>query len=159
MRRLLRWIWQKGMVSTFMAGFFVILPIAITIGIMGYMGSLLATWVGSNSTVGSLLQRIGSNYVTDATLSSLRGLLATFFDVGPDRPWKLAERVEVPVVTVYGQRDQLVDAKAAHRVTRHFPDAHVVVLPDSGHVAMMEHPAEVAGAWRRFIGRVSVPTA
>ena len=73
MRRLLRWIWQKGMVSTFMAGFFVILPIAITIGIMGYMGSLLATWVGSNSTVGSLLQRIGSNYVTDATLASVIG--------------------------------------------------------------------------------------
>lgn len=104
-------------------------------------------------------RRDGLPYVTDATLSSLRGLLATFFDVGPDRPWKLAERVEVPVVTVYGQRDQLVDAKAAHRVTRHFPDAHVVVLPDSGHVAMMEHPAEVAGAWRRFIGLVTVPTA
>jgi pimeloyl-ACP methyl ester carboxylesterase len=90
-------------------------------------------------------------YVADATLQSLRGLLATFFDATGQRPWRLAEQIRVPVLAVYGQRDQLVDAKAAHRITRHFADAHVVVLPDSGHVAMMEHPAEVAAAWRRFI--------
>lgn len=96
--------------------------------------------------------RDGLPHVADATLSSLRGLLATFFDTGANRPWRLAERIDVPVLAVYGQRDQLVDAKAAHRITRHFADAHVVVLPDSGHVAMMEHPKEVAAAWRRFIG-------
>ena len=96
--------------------------------------------------------RDGLPHVADATLSSLRGLIATFLDAGADRPWRLAERIEVPVLAVYGQRDQLVDAKAAHRITRHFPDAHVVVLPDSGHVAMMEHPGEVGASWRRFIG-------
>jgi len=73
MKRLLRWIWRKGLVSTFMAGFFVILPIAITLGIMGYMGSLLKTWLGANSTLGSLLQRVGLNYVTNATLASVIG--------------------------------------------------------------------------------------
>jgi pimeloyl-ACP methyl ester carboxylesterase len=91
-------------------------------------------------------------YTTDATLSSLRGLLATFADPGPQRPWRLAERITCPTLAVYGQRDQLVDAKAAHRITRHFHDSHVLVIPDSGHVAMMEHPVEVAQAWRRFIG-------
>lgn len=96
--------------------------------------------------------RDGMPHVADATLSSLRGLIATFLDAGADRPWRLAERIEVPVLAVYGQRDQLVDAKAAHRITRHFADAHVVVLPDSGHVAMMEHPDEVTTSWRRFIG-------
>lgn len=95
--------------------------------------------------------RDGVPHVTDATLSSLRGLIATFVATGANRPWKLAERIDVPVLAVYGQRDQLVDAKAAHRITRHFADAHVVVLPDSGHVAMMEHPDEVATAWRRFL--------
>lgn len=95
--------------------------------------------------------RDGLPHVADATLSSLRGLIATFVATGANRPWKLAEQIDVPVLAVYGQRDQLVDAKAAHRITRHFSDAHVVVLPDSGHVAMMEHPVEVAAAWRRFI--------
>ena len=96
--------------------------------------------------------RDGMPHVADATLSSLRGLIGTYLDASSQRPWRLAERITVPVLAVYGQRDQLVDARAAHRITRHFTDAHVVVLPDSGHVAMMEHPVEVAASWRRFVG-------
>jgi len=36
-------------------------------------------------------------------------------------------------------------------VTKYFPNANVVVLPDSGHVAQMEHPELVKAAWDRFI--------
>lgn len=90
-------------------------------------------------------------YASDAFLRSLRGLLRTYLDVGPNRPWKLAERVTCPTLVIYGRKDPLVDPRAAHRVTKHFPDAHVVVLPDSGHVAQMEHPEFVAAAWERFI--------
>lgn len=81
MKRLLRWIWRKGLVSTFMAGFFVILPIAITLGIMGYMGSLLKTWLGADSTLGSLLQRVGLNYVTNATLASVIGWITVLLAI------------------------------------------------------------------------------
>jgi pimeloyl-ACP methyl ester carboxylesterase len=91
-------------------------------------------------------------YATDAFLRSLRGLLKTFLEVGPNRPWKLAERVTCPTLVVYGRKDPLVDARSAHRVTRHFPNAHVLVLPDCGHVAQMEHPEFVAAAWERFLG-------
>lgn len=90
-------------------------------------------------------------YASDAFLRTLRGLLKTYVDVGPNRPWKLAERVTCPTLVVYGRKDPLVDPRSAHRVTRHFPDAHVVVLPDSGHVAQMEHPEFVAAAWERFL--------
>lgn len=90
-------------------------------------------------------------YAADAMLRSLRGLLATYVDRGPQRPWKLAEQVTCPTLVVYGQKDPLVDAKAAHRITKHFRDAHVVVLPDSGHVAQMEHPEFVAQAWQRYL--------
>ena len=88
---------------------------------------------------------------SDAFLRSLRGLLRTYLDPGPNRPWKLAERVACPTLVIYGRKDPLVDPRSAHRVTRHFRDAHVVVLPDSGHVAQMEHPEFVAAAWERFI--------
>jgi len=91
-------------------------------------------------------------YATDAFLRTLRGLLKTYVDVGPNRPWKLAERVTCPTLVIYGRKDPLVDARSAHRVTKRFPNAHVVVLPDSGHVAQMEHPDFVAAAWERFIG-------
>jgi uncharacterized membrane protein len=81
MKRLLRWIWRKGLVSTFMTGFFVILPIAITLGIMGYMGSLLKTWLGADSALGSLLQRVGLNYVTNATLASVIGWITVLLAI------------------------------------------------------------------------------
>lgn len=90
-------------------------------------------------------------YASDAFLRSLRGLLRTYVDIGPNRPWKLAERVTCPTLVIYGRKDPLVDPRSAHRVTKHFRDAHVVVLPDSGHVAQMEHPEFVAAAWERFI--------
>jgi pimeloyl-ACP methyl ester carboxylesterase len=90
-------------------------------------------------------------YAGEAFLATLRGLLKTYFDVGPNRPWKLAERVTAPTLVIYGRQDPLVDSRAAHRVTKHFPNAHVIVLPDSGHVPQMEHPEFVAAAWHTFI--------
>lgn len=89
-------------------------------------------------------------YSSDAFLRTLRGLLRTFVDPGSDRPWNLAGRVACPVLAVYGLLDPLVNAKDAHRITKAFRDAHVVVLSDSGHVAQMEHPDEVYAAWVRF---------
>ena len=90
-------------------------------------------------------------YANDAFLRSLRGLLATYLDAGPQRPWKLAERVTCPTLVIYGVKDPLVDPRAAHRVTRHFPNAHVLVLKDSGHVSQMEHPEKVEAAMRRLL--------
>jgi pimeloyl-ACP methyl ester carboxylesterase len=90
-------------------------------------------------------------YASDAFLRTLRGLLRTFVDVGPNRPWKLAQRVTCPTLVIYGRKDPLVDPRSAHRVTKYFRDAHVLVLPDCGHVAQMEHPEFVAAAWERFL--------
>lgn len=89
-------------------------------------------------------------YASDAFLRSLRGLLRSYTDLGPNRPWKLAQRVTCPTLVIYGRKDPLVDSRTAHRVTKHFPNAHVVVLPDSGHVSQMEHPEFVHAAWDRF---------
>jgi len=91
-------------------------------------------------------------YAHDAFLTSLRGLLRTYLDPGPNRPWKLATKVAAPTLLIYGRKDPLVDSRTAHRATKYFRDAHVVVLPDSGHVAQMEHPEFVEAAWDRFIG-------
>ena len=39
-------------------------------------------------------------YATDAFLRSLRGLFASFLDVGSDRPWQLAKRVTCPTLAI-----------------------------------------------------------
>lgn len=97
-------------------------------------------------------RRDGHPYLADAFLGSLRGLMATYLDAGPDRPWQLARRISVPTLLVYGRHDKLVNAKAAHGATSSFPNARVVILHDCGHVAQMEHPDEVASLWLDFVG-------
>lgn len=100
-------------------------------------------------------QRDGLPYATDAFLRSLRGLLATFADRGPRRPWCLARQVSQPVLAIYGEDDILVDPRGAVRAAREFPDAEVVLLDDCGHVAQMEHPDVVASLWTDRFARVS----
>src|SRR5690606_5971853 len=59
-------------------------------------------------------------WVGEAFQSALRGILATYFDRGPEAPWRLAERIKVPVLLIYGQQDKLVNQRAAKRASRHF---------------------------------------
>ncbi len=91
-------------------------------------------------------------WIKEAFIGSTQGLLATFLDRGDERPWALAGWVQAPTLLVYGRRDKLVDPRAAHRVTKEFANAHVVVIPDCGHVAQMEHPELVARWWREVLG-------
>lgn len=90
------------------------------------------------------------DYSASAFLQSLRALLASYRDTSAERPWRLAEQVVCPTLVIHGRQDRLVDSRAAHRVNRHFADASVIVLPESGHVAQMEHPDWVAAHWRDF---------
>ena len=59
MKSVFRWIWDKGVVGTFLAGLFVLLPIVITIGICAWVGDLLASFLGTDTFVGRALKGIG----------------------------------------------------------------------------------------------------
>lgn len=91
-------------------------------------------------------------YIREAFVGATTALVGTYLDRGPDRPWALAGRIAAPTLLVYGRQDKLVDPKAAHRATREFQKAHVMVIPDSGHVSQMEHPDLVDRWWREFLG-------
>lgn len=97
-------------------------------------------------------RRDGLPWVREAFVGSVQGLLATYVDRGPDRPWQLARRVQAPTLLIYGRKDKLVDARAAHRATTAFRSAHVVVLPDAGHIAQVERPEVVARMWQDVLG-------
>ena len=98
-------------------------------------------------SVAEALMRDELTYANDAFLQSLRGLLGTYFDRGRHRPWKLAELVQTQSLLIYGLQDPLVDPRAAHKSTKYFKNAQVIVLPDSAHVSQMEKPDVVAQAW------------
>lgn len=73
--------------------------------------------------------------------------------------WHAASRIPVPVLVLFGSDDKLVDPRLAAPAARAFPDASVVVLPQTGHVAQMEHPALVAARFREMVeaGRAGMP--
>lgn len=101
-------------------------------------------------TEAEVARRDALPWVREAFISSVRGLLATFVDRSRERPWTLAGRITAPTLVIYGRRDRLVDSRASRRVTTAFPNAHVVVIRDAGHLAQVEQPALVEQAWREL---------
>lgn len=92
---------------------------------------------------------------SDAILASLRGVLATYFFRGEESPWRQASRVQAPTLLVYGALDRIVDPRSAPRAARTFPHSTLSVLPRTGHVAQMEHPALVAKLVRRHLAAMA----
>ncbi|TDO64101.1 pimeloyl-ACP methyl ester carboxylesterase [Kribbella sp. VKM Ac-2571] len=89
----------------------------------------------------------GRQATVEAARSILRSSLAR-----PRRSlWADAARVGCPVLLIYGGKDRLVDARIRTKAQRTFPNAHLLYLPQSGHVAQMEHPDQVARAFRHLI--------
>ena len=73
MKRLVLWVWNRGIVSTFLAGLFVVLPIAITLAIIGWLAQYLQAVAGGDSPLGAAMRAIGLNFVSDPTVASVIG--------------------------------------------------------------------------------------
>ncbi len=65
MHWILRWIWQAGVVGSFLTGLFAILPIVITGILLAWVGRLLHQWVGPESFVGTMLKQVGLRVVSE----------------------------------------------------------------------------------------------
>ncbi|MBO1415001.1 alpha/beta fold hydrolase [Streptomyces sp. FH025] len=96
-------------------------------------------------------RRLEVPHAMQALIGSARGIVSAYTERGEQALWRQAERVKAPVLLVYGLRDRLVAYRSARRACEAFADARLLVLPDSGHVAMMEHPDEVARAVRELV--------
>jgi pimeloyl-ACP methyl ester carboxylesterase len=77
---------------------------------------------------------------------ALRGLALSYLRRGRRSLWTMAASIEAPALVVWGTADRLVDVAHAPRLAAAIPDARLLVLPDAGHVAMMEQPVVVARA-------------
>ncbi|MFF2146687.1 alpha/beta fold hydrolase [Kitasatospora sp. NPDC058190] len=96
-------------------------------------------------------RRLEVPHAMQALIGSARGIVSAYTERGDQALWRQAEQVQAPVLLVYGLRDKLVAYRSARRACAAFPDARLLVLPESGHVAMMEHPDAVARAVRELI--------
>jgi pimeloyl-ACP methyl ester carboxylesterase len=88
----------------------------------------------------------------EATLEGARSVVRSQLTPPRRSLWADAATIRCPVLLIYGGRDRLVDARIRNRAQQAFPDARLLYLPRSGHVAQMEHPQEVERAFRQLIG-------
>jgi pimeloyl-ACP methyl ester carboxylesterase len=103
-------------------------------------------------------RRMALPYFWDALSRSARGIVDAYTLGGQHNLWRQAERVLAPTLLVYGGRDKLVSFRMAYRAARTFRDSRLLTLPDSGHVAMMEHPDAVARAFRELLDATDART-
>lgn len=123
MRKILAWIWRQGIVSTFLAGLGAILPVLLTLVLIGWVASYLHALLGPDSAAGDLFRRLGLRFVTidnkfAAWAIGLVPVLMSIWALGllvKSRARTLVQRTidgavtHIPVVKgVYGAVSQLV---------------------------------------------------
>lgn len=75
MRRLLNWIWNHGILSTFLTGLFAILPLVLTIAIVVWVVGFIQGLVGPGSFVGERIEVLGGGTDDDATALTIQYLV------------------------------------------------------------------------------------
>jgi pimeloyl-ACP methyl ester carboxylesterase len=100
-------------------------------------------------------RRAALPYAWDVMIRSTRGIVNAYTLGGQHALWRQAERVLAPTLLVYGGRDKLVAPRMARRAARTFRDSRLVIIPDGGHVSMMEHPELVSRAFRDLLYAVA----
>jgi pimeloyl-ACP methyl ester carboxylesterase len=105
--------------------------------------------------VDEIRRRSGLDHTVEALAGSTRGLVRAFLLSGRASLWRLASTVTAPTLLLYGRRDRLVSFHVAPKAKAAFPDATVVVLPRTGHVAQMEHPRVVERFVRAHLDRAA----
>jgi pimeloyl-ACP methyl ester carboxylesterase len=104
------------------------------------------------AAVAEMKRRDQLGYANEPLIGAARAITSEY--LRPERAagnaWRLAAAVSCPVLAIYGSHDQLVNPKMAGRAARAFRDCRVIVLPYTGHVAQMEHPARVAAEFREL---------
>lgn len=101
--------------------------------------------------IAELSRRDRVNYANEVLILTARGLVAEYLRPGPRSLWRDAARVTAPTLIIHGSHDRLVNPLLAARAARVFSRSRVVVLPRTGHVAMMERPAWVAREIRTLL--------
>jgi pimeloyl-ACP methyl ester carboxylesterase len=60
------------------------------------------------------------------------------------------DRLQIPALVVFGDDDHVIDPSGGPRLAAALPDARLLMLPQTGHLPMIERPDEVAVAIRQL---------
>lgn len=90
-------------------------------------------------------------YADAVLLSALRSIVRHYTRPGRESAWRAAGHILRPTLVIMGARDTLVGAWGRTKWRRALRYARLVYMPNTGHVAMMEHPRAVAEVIREFV--------
>jgi pimeloyl-ACP methyl ester carboxylesterase len=102
-------------------------------------------------SVAELRRRDALGYAAAVVTGAARALVTETLRPHAFSLWRDAERLQMPALVLFGTHDQLVSPRLAERAERVFHGARIVVLPETGHLGQMEHPAQVASLFREMV--------
>lgn len=59
-----------------------------------------------------------------------------------------------PTLIIWGEKDQQIPLKFAHRLNREMAESQLVIIPDAGHMILFDAPDAVANALTDFVGKL-----
>jgi len=66
-------------------------------------------------------------------------------------------RITCPTLVLCGAEDRMTPPRYAEYLARHIPNARLVIIPQAGHMVMLEKPEAVAQALREFLDALPPP--
>ena len=72
-----------------------------------------------------------------------------FVDLEP-----LLAEIKVPVLILWGENDRVLDVSSIEVMQPLLPNAEVVIMKETGHLPMIERPAETAEHYLEFLGNL-----
>jgi pimeloyl-ACP methyl ester carboxylesterase len=91
-------------------------------------------------------ERAAMKWASTALTMSAAGLFRAWLVPKARSLWRMAPRLTMPTLVVWGTDDRLVTVRKAPRLATLLPHARLLVLARTGHVAQMERPVMVARA-------------
>lgn len=113
-----------------------------------HRASALFGWLMSPALTREMLHRVPINHLLFADM------------LQPEiRVPELLERIQAPVQVLWGERDRIVDVSSARRYAALLPHARLDILPDIGHLPMLEAPLRSARLIRHFRAEQEIAAA
>lgn len=82
-----------------------------------------------------------------------------YADARRDKPIAY-KRITAPVLILWAEKERVLPfaSRSLKLLRKHFPNAEVVTVPETGHLVLEENPAAANAAIRRFLGAGEAPT-
>jgi pimeloyl-ACP methyl ester carboxylesterase len=100
------------------------------------------------------------HYVDSMIAGTPVDVIAEFYPAlaGLDQTGSLEPLRGIPTLVLTGDKDKMIPMEHSDLIVERLPDAEYVVVPDAGHLVLLEKPAEVTDALAALLRRVGAGT-